>query len=94
MTDEQDVYGWRELTPVKWMGWTGPGELSMFPDLNQGGRVRARKRDDTEWREGVVTLIWLALEEAIMVRHDDDGSEVNYYVGCGLGDEMEVRVER
>jgi hypothetical protein len=96
----EEIVGWQTLEPVEWEithPAKGHGPLSRFPFLNKGDRVRAKSahrivQGSTEWREGRVALIWLGIEETIDVIHDD-GEKVSYYIGCGMGDQMQVRID-
>ena len=77
---------------MEWQSTGGAtGILSMVPSLRKGHRVRVKHAGDEEWTEGVVALIWFGVEEVINVRLST-GPTVSYYIGCGMGDEMQVRV--
>ena len=59
---------------------------SMFPGLPDGTRVRGRRKGTDEWLTGNVDFLWLGIEEAIQVIHDD-GTKASYYPQ--MGDQLE-----
>jgi hypothetical protein len=61
---------------------------SMFPGLPDGTRVRGRHKNTDEWLTGTVDFLWLGIEEAIQVTHDD-GTKSSYYPQ--MGDQLERR---
>lgn len=64
-------------------------KIDRYPgcDIQNGSRVKFRKKGDCEWRYGITQFQWLALDEpCIEVR----SGFCLYSILPGLGDEIEV----